>query len=492
VGVRGYWIGLAALAVLYLVLAARVPPADDELYYWCWSQELQRSYFDHPPLTALLIRASTEVFGHSILAVRLPACLTSLAVLGVIGWLSRPRHLLGWVAFTPLFTFGAILITPDTPLMLFWAAYLLWLVAAHRRLTGPPPGDYLIPVWMWALGGVLLGLGALGKYTIALAVPAGFVSFALAGRAWREWLSGYVFHGAISFLVALPVFAFNYDHDFAPLRFQLEHATATEGGGLQSLGEFVGVQLLLFGTLPVLLFPWVVRHLRELAADPRLRACACLYAVPFGFFLFKASRGPLEGNWALAAYIGFWPVAAHWFERVRSSAGWRWFTAGTFALPAGCVMLVGLHLIEPLGLLPPSQDRITRLAVRLEIGHEAAEAVRRHGEELPVYTPSYQLTALLRWHGLDARQIDGATRPSNFTLRPEHLTDVDRAYVFNEGPLMPELAPGFDPPELVATFPLTVRGETLTYYHLLIYTRTGAQPSPGLRDGLAGATRAEP
>src|SRR5262245_38482412 len=108
-----------------------MPPADDELYYVCWARELELSYFDHPPMTAYLIRASTELLGESLFAARLPAVLTSLFVIAVIGRLTRPRHLVAWVALTPLFTFGAVLITPDTPLLLFWSAYLTWLVAAH-------------------------------------------------------------------------------------------------------------------------------------------------------------------------------------------------------------------------------------------------------------------------------------------------------------------------------------------------------------------------
>jgi 4-amino-4-deoxy-L-arabinose transferase-like glycosyltransferase len=479
---RRYLIGLAGLAAVYLGLAAWLPPADDELYYVCWARELELSYFDHPPMTAYLIRVSTAALGESLFAARLPASLTSIAVLAVIGWLTRPRQLLFWIALTPLFTFGAVLITPDTPLLLFWSAYLAWLVVVHRRLSA----SGIVPAWLWAVGGLLLGGGALGKYTAALAVPAGFVSFTLSGRDWKEWFPGYVFHGGVSFLVALPVLVFNVEQDFAPLKYQWEHATATDGGGLRPFGEFVAVQVVLFGLLPLLLFPWVVWNIRSLAADPRLRVCACLYAVPFGFFLYKAVRGPLEGNWALACYVGFWPLAGHWFDSVKGSAGWRWFTAGTFAVPAGAVGLLAAHLVWPVGLLPPEQDRVSRQAEKAEIARLAAETVRRHGEHLPVYTPSYQWTAFLRYHGVDARQIDGATRPSHFTLGPDRMEEYDRVYVFSEGPLWPHWAPEFGHPEVVATFPLVVRGETITHYQLLVYTRSGPTDRDDWRDGVAG------
>ena len=57
-----------------------------------------------------------------------------------------------------------------------------------------------------------------------------------------------------------------------------------------------GVQVLLFGVLPLVLLPWTWANFRTLTADPRLRAAVCLYALPFTFFLYKAARGPLEAT----------------------------------------------------------------------------------------------------------------------------------------------------------------------------------------------------
>jgi len=94
-------------------------------------ERLQLSYYDHPPMTAYLIRASTAVFGNTLFAIRLPAVVSTLTVLAVIGYLTRPRSLLPLVVCTPLFTVGAVIVTPDTPLLMFWALYLVWLVKVH-------------------------------------------------------------------------------------------------------------------------------------------------------------------------------------------------------------------------------------------------------------------------------------------------------------------------------------------------------------------------
>lgn len=470
---RGYWLLLLGMAGLYLVLAALLPPLDDELYYWCWAQNLQLSYFDHPPLSALFIRLSTTVFGNSVLATRLPACVSTLIVVGILGRLMQPRNLWPWVIATPLFTYGAVLITPDTPLLVFWAIYLVWLIAVHRRLTPENPALEVgyIPTWLWLIGGVILGCGALGKYTMALTVPASFVSFLLTGVSWKKWLPGYIGHGVVSFVLFLPVLVFNYQHDFAPIRFQWEHAMDSSNAGLKTFGEFVGIQLVLFGLLPFTLLPWVVMNVRTLAADPRLRVCLCLYAIPFTFFLYKSCRGPLEGNWALASYIGFWPLAAHWFATVCLPRFYRVSLAIGFGLPLVLLLIVTTHLIVPIPFMQPSKDRISRQPVRLEVARQVAALIRERNAGIPLYTPTYQWVAMLRFYGVDARQMDGISRPSNFTLRPDHLADVDEAYVWNETILPDELAEGYGEPELVRSFPIVVRGEVISGLHLFRYKK---------------------
>ncbi len=468
---RDRWL-IAFVFCVYLILAAVLPPAEDEFYYWAWSKELQLSYYDHPLMTAYLIRLSTSLFGDSVFGFRLPACFASAFVLFVIALLSRSRGLLLWIAFTPLFTLGAVIITPDTPLLLFWAAYVWWLVEVHRRLT-PVENEGLrstatvstmtlqpaLPLWLWLLGGILLGAGVLSKYTMALAVPAGFSSFAWLSRRWREWLPGYVLHGVISFVVASPILIYNINQDFAPLLFQWHHSMGQTQPGLKPFAEFVGIQILLFGTLPFFLFPWVIWNVRRLAENPRLRVCVCLYAIPLTFFLFKATRSPLEGNWALVSFVAFWPLAATWYASVNTSRFWRWSAASAFIPPVVCVIGLSLHLIHPLSVIPIRGDRISRQAATCSAVCKVAEHIRARGEELPVYTPRYQLTAMLRFQGLNAQQIDGITRPSHFTQRPQHLTDVDRAYVVSERPLPEEFSPGFNAPELIADFPIIVRGE---------------------------------
>lgn len=469
-----------ALLPLYFLLAAVVPPFDDELYYWCWSRDLQLSYYDHPPMVAYLIRASTELFGDGLVAVRLPAILGTLVVVLVVGWLSRPRNLLPAVFLSPMLTFNAVMVTPDTPLLLFWALYLAWLVAIHDRL-GRDAGRCELA--LWALGGAVLGCGVLGKYTTGLAALAGTVSFLVSGVPVRRWLVGYVLHAAVAFLVASPILIHNVRHDFVPIRYQWGHSMSSPDPGLGAFAEFLGVQLLLVGSIPFVVFVWALRNRRELLADTRLRPVLCLFVIPMAFFLLKATRGRLEGNWAFPCYLACWPLACLWYSRVRGSTAWRWTTRAAFALPLGVSGVLALHLVEPLPVFPPSADRATRQWAKVELVRRVAADLRASGYAGPVYAVNYQWTALLRREGIDARQIPGVSRPSHFTERPAPPPDPARVVVFIDSAAPdPELPPGFGPPRDEAVYPLWVRGSRFAVCRVIDCSDPGAgigRPRPG-------------
>jgi len=244
--------------------------------------------------------------------------------------------------------------------------------------------------------------------------------------------------------------------------------------GFIPFASFVGIQLLLFGFLPFIVFVWSLIHRRELLADPRLRVCLCLFAFPFGFFLYKATRGHLEGNWALACYIAVWPLAAEWYSRVKHSVHWRRAVVGSFAVPAVCVLLLAVHLVRPIDLLKPEQDRITRQVSKELMAEQLHQKLREMAAQEPIYVESYQWAAMLQFHRIDARQIDGMTRPSHFTQHPERPTDRGHVLVFAEGFLPPEYVVGFGPPRILMKFPLIVRNQEIAAYWLLEYSRLPA------------------
>src|ERR1700678_1235070 len=95
---RAAWLGLYACAATIALLAAqaliarRLELTFDEAYYALWSRALSFGYLDHPPMVALLIRASTALFGGSELGVRALS-------LGLVGAMSPLIAFIAWRLF---------------------------------------------------------------------------------------------------------------------------------------------------------------------------------------------------------------------------------------------------------------------------------------------------------------------------------------------------------------------------------------------------------
>ena len=456
----------------HLLLASQLPPAEDELYYWCWSRELQLSYYDHPPLCAYLVRLSTSVLGDTLVGIRFFACLGAVVVLGVVAQLAD-RRMLGWLVASPVFLFGSILLTPDTPLLVFWSLYALWLVQINRRLE-----DDAGQAWgWWLMGGLLLGLGLLGKYTMALAVPCAALTFARPGL-WRRAVPGLTLHLASAGVLTLPVLIFNYQLDFVPIRFQWAHASANDKPApWYGVFEYLAVQGALVGLLPLAVWVWAIRHTPRLWAEVRLRVCWCLFVVPYAFFLYKACGKRLEANWPLACYLTCWPLALAMLDSMRSLAWRRALVVGGFAPAAAVSVALVAHAIMPLGV-SPRHDRLTRLHAQYQLVQQAAADIQSGGVE-PIYALTLQWTSYLRFAGVRAEQLPLGTRPSHFTVgRPTQTAEV--IYVFADCPLPACYRPVYGEPQILAEYPLLVRGQLLTKYYLSRYQRVGPGVEPTL------------
>ena len=54
------WLVIGSLTLGRLGISSQLELAEDEAYYWLWSQQLSTGYFDHPPAIAYAIRLGTE------------------------------------------------------------------------------------------------------------------------------------------------------------------------------------------------------------------------------------------------------------------------------------------------------------------------------------------------------------------------------------------------------------------------------------------------
>ena len=167
-GRLGLWALVASIALLAMqaMAAKRLELTFDEAYYTLWSRSLSFGYLDHPPMVAVLIRASTGLFGGSELRVRALSLILVGAMPGLIAFIAwrlfrsaeaAALSALMWIAML-LVLAGAIFVTPDAPLVVFWTLGLAALVELWR--TGKA-------FWLIALG-VAFGLALESKFTAGL------------------------------------------------------------------------------------------------------------------------------------------------------------------------------------------------------------------------------------------------------------------------------------------------------------------------------------
>jgi 4-amino-4-deoxy-L-arabinose transferase-like glycosyltransferase len=292
---------LVALTVLRLILAARLPLAPDEAYYYLWSRHLQTGYFDAPPMVAYFIRAGVWCVGNTPLGIRLFAPL--LAGLGSLllwdaGERMFPHRHAGVIAAalmnaTLMVGAGAIVMTPDTPLLFFWTA----CVAACARLLSS--GN---PRW-WLAVGLAVGLALLSKYTAVLFVVAALIWMLTSseGRAMLRtpwpWIAA-----VLAGVVFAPDVAWNAAHGWASF---IKQGSRVEGfhaaRSAQFLGELVFGQIGLATPIVFALAVLGVWRLRDMpgAAGHLL---VWLTLVPGVVFLEHVISGRVQANWVAILY----------------------------------------------------------------------------------------------------------------------------------------------------------------------------------------------
>lgn len=467
---------LLAVTTVHLGLIFHIPLTTDELYYWAWAKTPQWSYFDHPPMVAYLIGLSSAVFGDNAFGIRFFAWVFSFVVLLLVRSIYKNASILTLVLFTPVVFLGAILMTPDVPLLFFWALYLIWAIRLNDQFAhwhGDPIMRVYrsspISIWRWITGGIIFGLGLLSKYTMFLGAGCLFLLLVIHYRN-KSFFVGYVVHLITAAIVASPILIYNMQHDFAPLQFQWSHSMGAGGLSIDHWLEFMGGQALLVGLLPFLVLPFILFLRSRICSAGSLQTCF-FFSVPLLlFFIFQSFRTKLEGNWALISYLGLWPICQAFFDYNSFKLLTRLIIGISFAPALAVTLLVSIHSFTPLPMIPPEKDRLGEFRAERELAQQIAAESKRLAQ--PIFAPSYQWTAQLRFAGATTYQITPHSRPSHFTMEPKDFCSTKNALLLTPPNKVPPLE---CPIRELKTFSLDVRGSHRAT--LSLYTNAPAAPA---------------
>lgn len=332
---------LATAAVALGATATRYGYHRDELYFRML--EPAWGYVDQPPLTPLLARAATGLFGDSVWALRVPAiaCLLGAVLLAVLttrelGGARGAQTLCAWglaLSALPL-VFGHTLLTASVDLVV-WAGVLLFATRALLRDE---------PRW-WLAVGALVGASLYNKQLIVLLL-IGLAAGLLAVGPRQVFTSVWLWAGAaVALVVAAPNLIYQATHDWPQLT--MAQALSERGGG-EARALLLPMQFVLLGVpLVPIWIAGLVALLRRPAWRP-VRAFAVAY--PIVLLVTLATAGQLYYPLGLVALLfaaGAVPTV-DWVS--RSLRGRRALVVGAVALNSVLSAIVSLPLIPVDGL----------------------------------------------------------------------------------------------------------------------------------------------
>ncbi len=385
---------IGAGLLVRLGLAAVVPLTTDEAYYVDWARHLQPGYLDHPPAVAWLMAGALRLLGDHAVAVRLPAILLQAVTTLLAASLVRARAgeraaLLAALLLqaVPVFSAGAVLMTPDAPLALAWVG-ALW--AVERSLSRDPR-------WLLAAG-LFLGLGILSKLTAGL-LGLGLLAGLLASRPGRALLATpWPWLGlGLALLVASPFLAWNAANGWPSFLFQARHGLRGGGPSAARLLGSLGAQAAYVS--PVVLALAALAAWRGFAGGPAERVLACTALPVVLFFTAAATFTP--------GALPHWPGPG-WLSAtlLLAMGGSRWLELALATGSALTGLLVALLLLLVTGAVSLPRSPLDELRG----WGEGAAGARAAARGAPIAATHWMALGHLGWAG-GAPVAYAGTRP---------------------------------------------------------------------------------
>src|SRR5882672_9511977 len=214
-------VGIAVVvAVIHLLTNGRYGFHRDELQFLSDARHLDWGFVAYPPLTPFVERVGLEIFGVSLVGLRLFSVIAQALAIVVTGLMARELgggRLAQVTAALAVATSG-LPVFEGTEFQYTTFDYLWWVLIAYfviRLLKSENPR------WWLAIGAVM-GLGFETKYTMGF-YACGIVGGVVLSRARRYLLSGWFWAGmVVALAIFLPNLVWKVRHDFISLHF-LQH-----------------------------------------------------------------------------------------------------------------------------------------------------------------------------------------------------------------------------------------------------------------------------
>lgn len=398
-------IGIMGLLILRLIAIAITPLGLDveEAQYWLWSTTPDLGYFTKPPMIAWVIGLGTSLFGDSSFGIRAMAPIIQAASTLLIWRLGHDAvdaktgrlAALIWM-FAPISAIGGMIISTDSPMILFLLAAMVMLAPLARNQA--------ISLRSALLAGIFTGLAMLSKYA-AIYLPIGLLIWWLwQGRITRlVTIKSTALYGLGFFITILPNLVWNLNNGFVTAKHLGHNANLSEPhySVLNSL-EFIVAQA---GIIGPVVFLAVIAALIKSRKSPEARFWLALFIPAILVIMVQAYFSDANANWAMAS----WPAGIILTASIcaRHNNWLRKLTMTGLAVNAG---LAGVVLLAAMagsfGPLTPASDPLRRLRGWDVHGQAVVAFAAQHKAEA-IITTRRGTAAKLIWQIIDHGKSDG-------------------------------------------------------------------------------------
>lgn len=356
---------LLSWLLLTLMQAGLTELQDDEAYYWVFSKFPDWGYFDHPPMTAILVKAGYFISG-SILGVRLLFVLLNLFTLLIAEKLTEQKNpflFYGIVLSIAVLQLAGFYAVPDTALI-FFTALFFWRYRSFMIST-----TVLNSVWL----GLSIALLFYTKYHALLIVLFTLLSnirLLFRGKAWLAVL--------IAFLLFFPHLYWEWNHDWISIRYHLFESNV-DPYKFSYTSEYLLGQLLLAGPIAGFILLPAAFLLKPFTYTEKAMKYTLIGL--YIFFFFSSFRGKVEPNWTSAGLIPLILLAHRSLQQKPVLLKWLWRT-----IPLSFLLIMFARIIMIEDLLP-----IRSVQQRFHGWKEWPAQMKQRTKGLPViFSNSYQ------------------------------------------------------------------------------------------------------
>ncbi len=338
---------------------------DDEAYYWVFSRFLDWGYFDHPPMTGLLIKAGYSLFPNE-LGVRLLIVLLSTSTIFLCEkLLEKKEQVLFYVICLSMavLQIGGFLAVPDIPLMFFTALFFL----CYKRFVANASLSNTL------LLGLVTSFMLYSKYHAVLIILFSLLSNISLLKKWQTYIAG-----LIALLLFVPHLFWQYQHNWISFRYHLFESNVNPYK-VSYTTEYILGQLLLAGPITGFIFWWAtIKHVPKSLTERALKFTAIGI---FIFFLISSFRGRVEANWTAPAII---PIMVLSHQYLQDHIRWRKWTYKL--LPVTIILVLAIRIVIVFDVVPAKA-----VAERFHQYKNWPEEFKQKTKGLPiVFNSSYQ------------------------------------------------------------------------------------------------------